>query len=272
MLEPTEGQLSRSSERPVGWAPQQPAVYSKLSVSENLALFARLEKLPDPEAAARMLDQIGLEDRDRDEVGTLSGGNRQRVNIGVGLLSDPRCCSWMSPRPRLIRASGSVCGSSSPRWPGAGRRGVCHAQHRRGGALCHSGARLVDGELLFAGTPAGWSRPWAAHETSRRPSCASSMPAGTEAAVRWLLIKDLQILRPVSPAGGAAGGLPVVVALMIGFALSSPPGKPKVAYFSQVAPGHGKVKFGNQTLNVSQDASALFQSIQPIRVHSEPRR
>ena len=31
----------------VGWVPQQPALYSKLTVAENLRLFARLEKRPD---------------------------------------------------------------------------------------------------------------------------------------------------------------------------------------------------------------------------------
>jgi ABC-2 type transport system permease protein len=86
--------------------------------------------------------------------------------------------------------------------------------------------------------------------------------------MRWLLVKDLQILRRSPLLVGLLVVYPVAVALMIGFALSSPPGKPKVAYYSQVAPGHGKVRFGNQTLNVSRYASALFQSIQPIRVHS----
>ena len=61
---------------------------------------------------------------------------------------------------------------------------------------------------------------------------------------------------------------PVVIALMIGFALSSPPGKPKVAFFSEVAPGKGKIQLGSQQINVSSYASQLFQSIQPIRVHS----
>src|SRR4051794_10617400 len=70
----------------VGWVPQQAAVYSKLSVAENLRLFARLEKVADVEAAVeRMLGQTGLRDRARDEVGKLSGGNRQRLNIAVGL-------------------------------------------------------------------------------------------------------------------------------------------------------------------------------------------
>jgi ABC-2 type transport system ATP-binding protein len=78
------------SERTVGWVPQQPALYSKLSVAENLRLFARLEKLADPEVAVqRMLSQTGLESRADDEVGRLSGGNRQRVNIAIGLLSEP---------------------------------------------------------------------------------------------------------------------------------------------------------------------------------------
>jgi ABC-type transport system involved in cytochrome c biogenesis permease component len=86
--------------------------------------------------------------------------------------------------------------------------------------------------------------------------------------VRWLLVKDLQILRRSPLLVGLLIVYPVAVALMIGFALSSPPGKPKVAYYSQIAPGHGKVRLGNQTLNVSHYASALFNSIQPIRVHS----
>src|SRR5436305_4162540 len=86
--------------------------------------------------------------------------------------------------------------------------------------------------------------------------------------MRWLFIKDLQILRRSPLLVGLLIVYPIVVALMIGFALSSPPGKPKVAYYSQVAPGHGKVKLGNQTINVSTYASELFKSIQPIRVHS----
>ena len=86
--------------------------------------------------------------------------------------------------------------------------------------------------------------------------------------MRWLFVKDLQILRRSPLLVGLLVFYPIAVALMIGFALSSPPGKPKVAYYSQVAPGHGKVRFGNQAINVSHYASELFQSIQAIRVHS----
>ena len=74
----------------VGWVPQQPALYSKLSVEENLRLFARLERVGDVDAAvARGLAQTGLQERAGDEVGSLSGGNRQRVNVAIGLLAEP---------------------------------------------------------------------------------------------------------------------------------------------------------------------------------------
>ncbi len=86
--------------------------------------------------------------------------------------------------------------------------------------------------------------------------------------MRWLLIKDLQILRRSPLLVGLLVVYPIVIALMIGFALSSPPGKPKVAFYSEVAPGQGRINFGSQQINVSDYAAQLFRSIQPIKVHS----
>jgi ABC-2 type transport system ATP-binding protein len=74
----------------VGFVPQQAALYRRLTVEENLRLFARLEKVPDVEATVtEMLAQTGLEERRHDQAGTLSGGNQQRINIAIGLLSRP---------------------------------------------------------------------------------------------------------------------------------------------------------------------------------------
>jgi ABC-2 type transport system ATP-binding protein len=99
--EPDAGQVSRPAGE-VGWVPQQAAVYGKLTVAENLRLFARLEKRPDVEdVVARMLQQTGLEDRADDQVSTLSGGNRQRVNIAVGLLSEPEVLLLDEPSASL---------------------------------------------------------------------------------------------------------------------------------------------------------------------------
>src|SRR3977135_2939274 len=86
--------------------------------------------------------------------------------------------------------------------------------------------------------------------------------------MRWLLVKDLQILKRSPLLVGLLIVYPIVIALMIGFALSSPPGKPKVAFYSEVAPGKGRINFGSQQIDVSSYATQLFQSIQPIVVHS----
>ena len=74
----------------VGWVPQQAALYRRLTVEENLLLFARLEKHPDPRASVEeMLELSGLGERRGDVVARLSGGNQQRINIAIGLLSRP---------------------------------------------------------------------------------------------------------------------------------------------------------------------------------------
>jgi ABC-2 type transport system permease protein len=87
--------------------------------------------------------------------------------------------------------------------------------------------------------------------------------------LRWLLVKDLQILKRSPLLVGVLIVYPIAIALMIGFALSSPPGKPKVAFYNQVAPGRGKINFGTQQINVANYASELLQTVQPIKVHSE---
>ncbi len=146
------GELTLSG-RDAGWVPQSPALYSKLSVSENLRLFARLERLPDPEAAVtRMLAQTDLADRADEEVGRLSGGNQQRVNIAIGLLSEPALLlldepsASLDPRQRerlweFISALGTT---------------VIFSTHDVGEVERYATRVLLlaDGELLFTGTPA----------------------------------------------------------------------------------------------------------------------
>jgi ABC-2 type transport system permease protein len=87
--------------------------------------------------------------------------------------------------------------------------------------------------------------------------------------VRHLLVKDVQILRRSPLLVGLLIVYPIAIALMIGFALSSPPGKPKVAFYNEVPAGQGLIKLGNQSLNVANYAKDLLTSIQPVRVHSE---
>jgi ABC-2 type transport system ATP-binding protein len=74
----------------VGWVPQQAALYRRLTVEENLLLFARLEGHEDPRASVEeMLELAALGERRDEVVARLSGGNQQRINIAIGLLSRP---------------------------------------------------------------------------------------------------------------------------------------------------------------------------------------
>jgi ABC-2 type transport system ATP-binding protein len=89
VIRPDAGSVDRAP-REVGWVPQQPAVYGRLTVAENLRLFARLQRTADPAGTVeRMLTQIELADRASEQLSRLSGGNRQRVNVAIGLLADP---------------------------------------------------------------------------------------------------------------------------------------------------------------------------------------
>lgn len=88
-LAPSGGQVVAAKPQRVGWMPQQPALYRRLTARENLQLFARLAGLDDPDAAvARALEAVGLAEEER-RAAALSVGNVQRVNLAIGLLGDP---------------------------------------------------------------------------------------------------------------------------------------------------------------------------------------
>ncbi|MEA2450471.1 MAG: type transport system ATP-binding protein [Thermoleophilaceae bacterium] len=158
-----EGSISKSRGE-IGWVPQQAALYGKLTVAENLRLFARLEKRDDPEATVdQMLDQTGLRERADDQVQTLSGGNRQRVNIAIGLLSEPEVLLLDEPSAAL-----------DPRqrdrlWEfivDLAKRGttVLYSTHviQEAERYANQVVVLADGELLFTGSPAELERTVAA--------------------------------------------------------------------------------------------------------------
>ena len=140
----------------VGWVPQGAALYRRLTVEENLKLFARLEGVAEVEPAVeRMLEQTGLAERRRDPVSTLSGGNQQRVNIAIGLLAEPAVLlldepsTGLDPRQRE-RLWEFVLGLAG------GGTTVIYSTHHLPEAERYGNRLLVlaDGELVFDGTAA----------------------------------------------------------------------------------------------------------------------
>ena len=86
--------------------------------------------------------------------------------------------------------------------------------------------------------------------------------------MRWLLLKDLQILRRSPLLLALLVLYPLLVALLVGAALSSGPAKPKVAFANLVTPGEAQIELGGQQLDATQYASELFERVDPIRVDS----
>src|SRR5204862_438377 len=150
---PDGGSVSRPPGE-IGWIPQQAALYRRLTVAENLRLFARLERLPDTASAVtEMLDLTGLAARRDDQVGTLSGGNQQRINIAIGLLARPVVLLLDEPsagldprqRERLWKFVLALAGGGTT---------VIFSTHNIAEAERYGKRLLVlaDGEALFDGT------------------------------------------------------------------------------------------------------------------------
>ena len=71
----------------IGIVLQSSAVYPLLSVREILELFAGYyEQSLD---AAQVVDLVGLDEKRDSRVRTLSGGQRRRLDLGLGLIGDP---------------------------------------------------------------------------------------------------------------------------------------------------------------------------------------
>ena len=99
-LEPSAGTIERVGDVRVGWVPQRPALYDRLTGRENLELFARLEGERDHGGVAeRLLARFDVPP-DRPAY-TLSVGNRQRLNVALSLLGDPRVLLLDEPTASL---------------------------------------------------------------------------------------------------------------------------------------------------------------------------
>ena len=158
-LEPSTGTVTCAPGVRVGWTPQRPAHYSRLTARENLELFARLEGSADPQAeASRLLGEFELPDDDRASA-KLSVGNRQRLNLAVSLIGDPDVLLLDEPTAALDPPQRRRL------WEGAARL------HDRGGTLVFATQNLdelersadrvvvlLDGRVEFDGSLAEYEQ------------------------------------------------------------------------------------------------------------------
>jgi ABC-type transport system involved in cytochrome c biogenesis permease component len=87
--------------------------------------------------------------------------------------------------------------------------------------------------------------------------------------MRWLLLKDLQILRRSPLLVALLVLYPIIIATLIGFALSRGPSKPRVAFLNEVSPAASTLQLGGTKVDVSQYSKEIFKRIEPVHVNSE---
>ncbi len=140
----------------VGFVPQNAGLYHLLTVEENLRLFARLEGVDDVEGTIEeMLRVTSLTDRRNDQIGDLSGGNQQRINIAIGLLSRPAVLLLDEPSTGLDPRQRARLWDFALDLAGGGTT-VIFSTHNIGEAERYAERLLViaDGERMFEGSVA----------------------------------------------------------------------------------------------------------------------
>jgi ABC-type multidrug transport system permease subunit len=82
--------------------------------------------------------------------------------------------------------------------------------------------------------------------------------------MRWLVVKDLQILRRSPLLVGLLVIYPIVVSLLIGLALSRSPGKPRVAFVDEVPKAQRLLSVGGEKIDIDQYANELLTGVTPV--------
>ncbi|MBV9793635.1 MAG: ABC transporter ATP-binding protein [Actinobacteria bacterium] len=169
VLPPTSGRLQllgrdpgsygprREIRRRLGYLPQNLGYYPGFTVVEFVEYFALLKDMPPgqvPRAVARAVEQVGLGDKARAKLRTLSGGMLRRAGIAQAIVNDPELLlldeptAGLDPEQRVsFRAMLRGLGEHAT---------VVVSTHlvEDVGAACSQVSLMDAGKIVFHGTPA----------------------------------------------------------------------------------------------------------------------
>ncbi len=154
--DPADREQRRALRRRLGYLPQVLSYYPSFTLSEFVEYFALLKEMRPGEikpAVAQAIKRVGLEDRARSKLRTLSGGMLRRAGLAQAIVNDPDLLlldeptAGLDPQQRmdfreLLRDIGS-------------RSTVIVSTHlvEDVGAACTDVALLNKGQILFHGAP-----------------------------------------------------------------------------------------------------------------------
>ncbi|HVX98447.1 MAG TPA: ABC transporter ATP-binding protein [Pseudorhodoplanes sp.] len=137
----------------VGYMTQRFSLYQDLSVRENLEFVARLYGLPDPEGAARaMIGRLGLNGRERQLAGELSGGWKQRLALGACTLPGPQLLLLDEPTAGVDPKARREFWNQIHALASEGLTALVSTHYMDEAERCHEIAYIAYGHLLAHGT------------------------------------------------------------------------------------------------------------------------
>ena len=143
----------REIRRHVGYMTQRFSLYGDLSVRENLEFVARIYGVPQPEQAAReAVTRLGLEGRDRQLAGELSGGWKQRLALGACILPEPQLLLLDEPTAGVDPKARRDFWAQIHALSADGLTVLVSTHYMDEAERCHEIAYIAYGDLLAQGT------------------------------------------------------------------------------------------------------------------------
>ena len=137
----------------VGYMTQRFSLYQDLSVRENLEFVARVYGLTDPPGAAKaMVHRLGLDGREAQLAGSLSGGWKQRLALGACTLPSPQLLLLDEPTAGVDPKARREFWSEIHALAAQGLTVLVSTHYMDEAERCHEIAYIAYGELLAHGT------------------------------------------------------------------------------------------------------------------------
>jgi ABC-2 type transport system ATP-binding protein len=139
--------------RRVGYMTQRFSLYQDLSIKENLEFVARVYDLADPAEAAHLaIERLGLQGRETQLAGTLSGGWKQRLALGACILPKPDLLLLDEPTAGVDPKARREFWGEIHKLAAGGMTVLVSTHYMDEAERCHEIAYIAYGELLAQGT------------------------------------------------------------------------------------------------------------------------
>jgi ABC-2 type transport system ATP-binding protein len=139
--------------RHVGYMTQRFSLYQDLSILENLEFVARVYGLEDPTAKAQAaIERLGLQGRERQLAGELSGGWKQRLALGACILPSPELLLLDEPTAGVDPKARREFWGEIHKLASQGMTVLVSTHYMDEAERCHEIAYIAYGELLAQGT------------------------------------------------------------------------------------------------------------------------